>query len=186
MADGELAIRLAREADAPELLKIYEPYVQNTVITFEYEVPSVSEFAARIRHTLERFPYLVASLGGEIVGYAYASPFKSRAAYDWAVETSIYMNKGLRGRGVGTTLYRALEAELGRMHILNLNACIAYPNPESVCFHEKFGYKMVGRFTRSGYKLGAWHDIVWMEKSIGPHDAPPEAVIWYPQLPVLR
>ena len=122
VANGELKIRLAREADAPELLNIYEPYVQNTVITFEYEVPSGSEFAARIRHTLERFPYLVASLDGEIVGYAYASPFKSRAAYDWSVETSIYVKQGLRGGGVGTTLYRALEEELTRMHILNLNA----------------------------------------------------------------
>ncbi len=186
VANEELLIRLAREEDAPELLKIYDPYVRGTVITFEYSVPSVSEFAARIRHTLERFPYLVASLEGEIVGYAYASPFKSRAAYDWSVETSIYVKQGLRGRGVGTTLYRALEEELGRMHVLNLNACIAYPNPESVGFHEKFGYRMVGRFNMSGYKLGAWHDIVWMEKSIGPHDAPPESVIAYPLLPTAR
>jgi phosphinothricin acetyltransferase len=181
--DGELAIRLARESDAPEILKIYEPYVLGTVITFEYDVPSVQEFAARIRHTLERFPYLVAVLDGEIVGYAYASPFKTRAAYDWAVETSIYVKTELRGRGVGARLYRALEQELGRMNILNLNACIGYPNPESIGFHEKFGYKIVGHFTQCGFKLGAWHDMVWMEKFIGEHSVPPRAVTPYPLLP---
>ena len=182
MSDGEWTIRVAREEDAAQLLAIYEPYVRGTVITFEYDVPSVEEFAGRIRNTLRKYPYLVAESGGMIAGYAYASAFKSRAAYDWAVETSIYIRMDIRGRGVGGRLYRALEEELGRMNVLNLNACIAYPNPESVGFHEKFGYRLVGQFNQCGYKLDRWHDMVWMEKFLGAHDVPPKAVVPFSQL----
>lgn len=183
MPDGEWTIRTAREKDAEKLLMIYEYYVRNTVITFEYDVPSVEEFAGRIRSVLMKYPYLVAESGGEIGGYAYASMFKARQAYDWAVETSIYVRKDKRGRGVGRILYCALEEALGRMNVINLNACIAYPNPESVGFHEKFGYKTVGHFTQCGYKFGAWHDVVWMEKFIAPHDIPPRPVVPFPMLP---
>lgn len=183
MPDGEWTIRTAREEDAAELLAIYEYYVRNTVVTFEYDVPGAEEFAGRIRSVLRKYPYLVAESGGEIGGYAYASMFKARAAYDWAVETSIYVRADLRGRGVGRVLYRALEEALGRMHVINLNACIAYPNPESVGFHEKFGYSIVAHFTKCGYKFDQWHDMVWMEKFISPHDIPPKAVIPFPMLP---
>ena len=182
MADGEWMIHTAREEDAAELLSIYEYYVRNTAITFECEVPSVEEFAGRIRTILKKYPYLVAESGGVIVGYAYANVFKARAAYDWAVETSIYIRKDHRGRGVGAALYRALEDVLGRMHIINLNAGVTYPNPESIGFHEKFGYKIVGHFTKCGYKFDEWRDVVWMEKFIGPHDIPPKAVIPFPML----
>lgn len=186
MPDGELTIRLARESDAQELLKIYEPYVKGTVISFEYDVPTVQEFAARIRNILKKYPYFMALTGDEIVGYAYASPFKPRAAYEWAVETSIYVRSNLKGRGVGGRLYRALEEALGRMNIQNLNACIAYPNPESVGFHERLGYRIIGHFSKCGYKLDAWHDMVWMEKFIGTHEVPPKAVVPYPQLSEVR
>ncbi len=183
MADGEWTIRAAREEDAAQLVSIYEPYVRDTVITFEYDVPSVEEFAGRIRNTLKKYPYLVAESDGQISGYAYASPFKSRAAYDWAVETSVYVRTDKRGQGIGARLYRALEDTLGSMHILNLNACITSPNPESIGFHEKFGYKTVGHFTQCGYKHGAWRDVVWMEKFLGPHDVPPRPVVPFPMLP---
>lgn len=183
MPEGEWTIRTAREEDAAELVAIYEYYVQNTVITFEYDVPSVAEFAGRIRTILQKYPYLVAESDGVIGGYAYASMFKARAAYDWAVETSIYIRQDLRGRGVGAALYRALEEALGRMHVINLNACIAYPNPESVGFHEKNGYKLIGHFTQCGYKFEKWHDMIWMEKFIGPHEVPPQAVVPFPMLP---
>ncbi len=183
MPEGEWTIRTAREEDAAELVAIYEHYVQNTVITFEYDVPSVEEFAGRIRTILPKYPYLVAESGGEIGGYAYANVFKARAAYDWAVETSIYVRKDIRGRGVGAALYCALEEMLGRMNVINLNAGVSYPNPESIGFHERFGYKIVGHFTKCGYKLGAWHDVVWMEKFIAPHDNPPKAVVPFPMLP---
>jgi L-amino acid N-acyltransferase YncA len=176
VTDKALAIRSAREEDAAALVSIYEPYVLNTAITFEYTVPSVEEFAGRIRSTLKKYPYLVAELDGEVVGYAYASSFKDRAAYAWAVETSIYLRMDMRGKGVGGRLYRALEDALMKMGVLNLNACIGYPNPESVGFHERLGYKIVGHFSKCGYKLNAWHDVVWMEKFIGEHDVPPAGV----------
>ncbi len=182
VADNGLQIRSARESDAAALVSIYEPYVADTVITFEYTVPSVEEFAGRIRETLKKYPYLVAEVDGEAVGYAYASSFKARAAYDWAVETSIYIRMDMRGKGLGGRLYRALEDVLLKMGILNLNACIGYPNPESVGFHERHGYKTVGHFSKCGYKLNAWHDVVWMEKFLGEHDVPPAGVTPFPML----
>lgn len=110
----QLRIRIATPEDAARLVAIYAPYVENTSITFEYIAPSAEEFADRIRHTLTRYPYLVAELDGEPAGYAYASAFKSRAAYDWSVETSIYVSRDLRSSGVGSLLYEKLEECLDR------------------------------------------------------------------------
>ncbi len=172
----EMIIRAATEADAAELLRIYAPYVEQTAITFEYDVPTVADFAGRIRGILGRYPYLIAERNGKAVGYAYVSPFHARAAYGWCVETSIYIDRQERGSGAGGLLYRKLEEILGRMGVLNLNACIAYADPEderlkndSVSFHEHMGYRMVGRFHRCGWKFGKWYDMVWMEKLIGHH-----------------
>lgn len=124
---ASVRIRLASETDAPALLEIYAPYVQNTAISFETEVPSVEQFQSRIHCTLSRYPYFIAEEAGRILGYTYASPFKSRAAYDWAVETSIYVRRGEHSRGIGRALYNALETALLRQNVTNLNACIAYP-----------------------------------------------------------
>lgn len=177
-----LTIRPATEADAPALLEIYAPYVTETAVTFEYEVPTPAEFARRIAGTLERYPYLVAEREGQALGYAYAGCFKDRAAYDWAVETSIYLRRDCRGQGIGTRLYGVLEGCLARQGVLNLNACVACPEREdeyltldSLRFHEARGYRPVGRFTRCGYKFRRWYDMVWMEKHIGSHlrDQPP-------------
>jgi L-amino acid N-acyltransferase YncA len=177
-------IRLASEKDAEELLQIYAPYVTDTAITFEYEVPSVVEFAERIRNTLKKYPYLVLQENGRIAGYTYASPFHPRAAYGWAVETSIYLRRDCRGRGLGKKLYLALEDTLKRQNILNLNACIAYTavpdehlDNTSTAFHEHLGYSRVARFTQCGYKFGTWYDMIWMEKLIGEHTTPPAPVI---------
>lgn len=179
-----IKIQMASESDAEELLALYRPYVENTAVTFEYEVPSPAEFRARIRQTLTRFPYLKAVCGGEILGYAYASPFKMRAAYAWAVETSIYVKRGAHRRGVGTALYQTLEQILKRQNITNVNACIVYPHPESVGFHERFGYRTVAHFTKCGYKLGAWHDMIWMEKILTPHPDKPLSVLPVTELDV--
>lgn len=171
-----MTIRTARPADAEQLLAIYAPYVKDTAITFEYELPSIGEFSARIENTLKKYPYFVAETGGEIVGYVYAGPFKARAAYDWAVETSIYIKMGKRRMGIGARLYEELEGALKSQGILNLNACIAYTDIEdahltndSVAFHERLGYRMVGQFHQCGYKFHHWYDMVWMEKLIGDH-----------------
>lgn len=178
-----LTVRTASPDDAPALLDIYAPYVENTMITFEYEVPSVEEFRARIRHTLTRYPYVVAEESDTIVGYAYASAFKKRAAYGWSAETSIYVRENARRRGIGKALYRVLEEYLARQHVCNLCACIVYPHPASEAFHAGFGYRTVAHFHDSGYKNGSWSDMIWMEKELCPHTNPPLPFIPFSQLP---
>ena len=171
---SDITIRIARESDKEELLAIYAPYVSETAITFEYTVPTHEEFRDRIRKTLAKYPYLVAVQDAEILGYAYASEFKNRAAYDWAVETTIYVKQDSRKSGVGKKLYQALEEVLKQQHICNLYACIAYPNPGSIGFHERLGYQTIGHFSKCGYKFETWYDMIWMEKMIAEHDLHPE------------
>ena len=187
----EYTIRTATPDDAAALLQIYRPYVEETAITFEVETPSLEEFRNRIVRTMQKYPWIVLEdENGTIIGYAYANTFKGRAAYNWSVETSIYLDRDCRGRGLGHTLYDALEDILRRMNIRNLNACIACTDREddpylgkgSVRFHKKFGYTIVGTFHDCGFKLGNWYSMVWMEKMIGAHDGAPEDVIWFPEL----
>lgn len=170
-------IRMATIKDANEIRDIYAPYVKDTAITFEYTVPTVEEFEQRIVKTLKRYPYLVALKAGVIIGYAYASAFKERAAYDWAAETSIYIKQEERGSGVGKLLYLKLEELIRKQNILNVNACIAYPNPDSIAFHEKFGYQTVAHFSQCGFKLNHWYDMIWMEKILAEHTNPPKPMI---------
>lgn len=177
-----MQIRVATTEDANALLSIYAPYVEHTAITFEYDVPTIEDFTARIDNTLRKYPYLVAIKGNEILGYAYASAFKGRAAYDWSVETSIYVKTGCGRTGIGTALYQALETILKKQNICNLCACIAYPNPESIAFHESFGYRTVAHFHASGYKQGKWYDMVWMEKELCPHEPVPKSFVPFSSL----
>ena len=172
-----VTIRIAQPSDASVLAAIYRPYVETTDITFEYDAPSDAEFAARIAETLKKYPYLIAEENGAAVGYAYAGTFKGRPAYNWAVEVTVYVKMGCSGRGIGTLLYAELERWLRRQNIINLNACITHPNEKSEAFHRKLGYRTVAHFTRCGYKLGAWKDMVWMEKFLSEHPAVPEPVI---------
>lgn len=173
----DIIIRGAKTTDAEELLGIYAPYVRETAITFEYTVPTIEEFSARMKKTLTKHPYLVAVHEAGILGYAYASEFKNRAAYDWAVETTIYVKSDSRKSGVGKKLYQALEEVLKRQNICNLYACIAYPNPGSIGFHEHLGYQTIGHFSKCGYKFDTWYDMIWMEKLIGEHSINPEPFI---------
>ena len=179
---SKISIRSATCEDAEELLRIYDYYVRETAITFEYVTPSVEEFRGRIKSTLEKFPYLVVEENGIILGYAYASAFHVREAYKWCVEMSIYLDKDAHARGLGRLIYEELERQLKEMGYLNLNACISFPDKEdeyltfgSVRFHEKMGYSMVGEFHKCGFKFGRWYNMVWMEKIIGDHNStPPE------------
>ena len=184
-----ITIRTAALDDAAALLAIYAPYVEQTAITFEYEVPSLEEFRGRIAHTLRRYPYLVAEENGEILGYAYTGPFGERVAYSWAVETSIYLRQDIRGRGLGKRLYQALEDVSRAQNVQSLYACIAYPDADdahlsgnSVAFHTHLGYTTVGRFPHCGYKFGTWYNMTWMEKTLGDHAVPPAAFVPFPEL----
>lgn len=180
MKQKSLDIRTATEQDAQAILDIYAPYVKNTAVTFEYEVPDATEFTGRIRHILARYPYLVAEMDDKIVGYAYADRFHSRPAYDWCAETAIYVEQSHKKMGIGRRLYEALEKSLMAQNVLNLNACIAYLQTEdeyltrsSVEFHRALGYRLVGEFYQCGYKFGRWYNMVWMEKHIGIHPREP-------------
>ncbi len=189
-SEREPQIRVARPEDAEELLAIYRPYVEKTAISFECETPGPEEFQKRISNTLKKYPYLLAVQEGEILGYAYTSPFVGRAAYGYGAETTIYLKEGHKRKGIGTLLYNALESVSKAQNILNLNACIGYPEKEdshltlnSVRFHEHMGYSMVGKFHNCGYKFGNWYHMVWMEKLIGEHVPCPSPVIPFPELP---
>lgn len=171
-----MKIRSAAPEDAERLLEIYEYYVEHTAITFECEGPSAEEFRSRIENTLKKYPYLVLEEDSVIQGYAYAGPFKTRAAYDRSCELSIYLDKNLQKRGYGRLLYESLEAELKKMGILNLYACIADPVEEdeyltrnSEQFHQHLGYSKVGVFHKCGYKFNRWYNSIFMEKMIGEH-----------------
>ena len=171
-----MLLRPAEISDAEALLAIYAPYITDTAVTFEYDVPTVEEFGQRIALVQEKYPWLVAEVDGQIVGYAYASTFKARAAYQWSVETSIYVDRNLKHQGIGYRLHDALEKALQTQGILNMNACISfvededeYLTHESVSFHERMGYQRVAHFHLCGRKFDRWYDMIWMEKLIGEH-----------------
>lgn len=179
---GEINIRPVTAADAEELVSIYAPYVLETAVTYEYEVPSVEEFRGRIENTIKKYPYLVAVEDGVILGYAYASAFHPRAAFQWSAEATVYLRKEAHGRGIGRMLYEKLEEILKKQNVQTVIALIADPNPESVAFHEKMGYHIAGRLTNCAYKLGQWRGMYYMEKFLGNHDGEPKTFIPYPEI----
>lgn len=186
----EYTIRVATEDDAKEILRVYAYYVEETAITFEYEVPSEEEFRGRIRNTLKKYPYYVAeTLDGKIVGYCYAGAFKGRSAYDWAVETTIYIDKDCKKSGLGRRLYEVLEETLRQQNIINANACIGtcdvvdeHLDNNSMEFHDHMGYRLVGQFTKCGYKFDTWYNMVWMEKFLAEHSTNPAPIVPFSEL----
>ena len=167
-------IRLATISDTKDILKIYEHYVLNTAISFEYNVPTVVEFKNRIENTLKKYPYLVALIDNKVVGYAYAGSFVGREAYRFSAELTVYVDKDYQKIGIGKLLYKELEIRLKDMGIKNLYACVGVPvekddeylNFNSVQFHEHLGFKQVGEFHKCGYKFDRWYNMVWLEKII--------------------
>ena len=178
----KIIIRPAAGKDAEELVSIYAPYVLETAVTYEYEVPSVEEFCGRIENTMKNYPYFVAEEGGIILGYAYASSFHPRAAFRWSAEVTVYLRKEAHGRGIGRKLYEKLEEILKKQNVQTLIALIADPNPESVAFHEKLGYHVAGRLTDCAYKLGQWRGMYYMEKFIGDREGEPRQFIPFPEV----
>ncbi len=174
---AEVKIRTAILEDAPRLVEIYSYYVEKTAISFEYEVPSVEKFQMRMMRTQKHYPYLVAEIGGKIVGYAYASNFIGREAYKFSAELTIYLDKNFCHQGIGKKLYAELEKILHEMGIKNLYVCIGYPEVEdeylnfnSVNFHQHMGFKICGKFQNCGYKFNRWYSMVYSEKIIGDYE----------------
>ncbi|MBQ2854865.1 MAG: N-acetyltransferase [Oscillospiraceae bacterium] len=159
-------LRIATEADVPAILAIYAPYVRNTTITFEYDVPSEAEFLDRFRRITREFPWLVWEENGEILGYAYATRPFERAAYRWCAEPSIYLVSAAQGRGIGRKLYLALEELLKLQGCQVLLALITGENQGSLRFHEKLGYSLAGELKDCGFKFNRWLSVFWMEKRI--------------------
>lgn len=169
-------IRLADPADAAACQAIYAPIVRDTIISFELEPPTVDEMAARIRTTLPTHPWLVCETAGVLSGYAYAGPHRTRAAYGWAADVSVYVDGARRRSGVGRALYAALLDVLPLQNVHAAFAGITLPNPASVGLHEALGFTPVGVYHRVGWKLGAWHDVGWWERELRPRTAAPEPV----------
>ena len=161
-------IRFADPArDAAGILAVYAPYILETAVTFETEVPALEEFTARVAGICADFPYLVLEVDGELAGYAYAHRQAERAAYAWNAELSIYLAESRRGRGLGAPLYRLLETLLAMQGYVNLYGVITASNRASIAMHEKLGYRQIGLHEKTGWKFGQWHDVAWLHKRVG-------------------
>ena len=159
-------IRPATPADAPELLEIYRPIVETTAISFELTPPSVETFAAKIAAIVESHAWLVLEEQSEILGYAYASTHRERAAYKHAVETSVYVHPEHLGKGVARQVYFALFAALDPVRFHNAYAGISLPNDASIALHKTLGFTPIGVFREIGFKFGRWHDVSWWQRNI--------------------
>ncbi len=170
-----VSIRLARDADAEQMLAIYTPVVRETAISFELEPPALDEFRARVDSTLERMPWLVCASEDDVLGYAYAGPYRSRGAYQWSAEVTVYVAASYRRQRVGRAVYSSLIECLKALGYVSAFAAIALPNAASVTLHERMGFRTVGVCHRVGYKLGSWHDVGWWELAIQDPMASPKA-----------
>jgi phosphinothricin acetyltransferase len=182
----DVAIRLATAADAGAIAAIYAPFVESEATSFETEPPSVKEMRTRIRDTTAAYPWLVCDCGGTVAGYAYATGHRVRAAYQWCVETSVYVHPDSRRFGVARGLYTSLFAVLAAQGFVNAYAAITLPNARSVALHEAAGFLPFGTFRGIGYKLGAWHDVGWWHLVIARHPAapaPPRSIAEVQRLP---
>jgi phosphinothricin acetyltransferase len=163
-------------ADAAACAAIYAPYVSDGLASLETQPPSAEEFAGRIERVSPRYPWLVAELDDQVVGYAYGTVHRQRSAYRWACEASVYIDRAHHRRGIGRRLYEVLFDLLRRQGLQIVCAGITLPNPASVALHESFGFQLVGVYRRIGWKFGAWHDVGWWQLDLIPPgtQTPPE------------
>lgn len=174
--DGHYTVRFATEADGPALLAVYAQYI-DTSITFEYTLPTAEEFTGRIRDISRVYPYLVLERDGVPVGYAYAHRSREREAYDWVAELSIYLDRSATGQGLGKRLYSLLMDLLAMQGLKTAMGCVTVPNAASEALHAALGFTRVGLSPCAGYKAGAWRDVSWFEKALGPYDVPPAPLL---------
>jgi phosphinothricin acetyltransferase len=168
-----MTIRFATLADAPALLAIYAPYITDSFVSFEYEVPSLAEFTQRIDAIQQQLPYLVAEVAGRVLGYAYASKHRDRMAYQWSVDTSVYIHPDGHRQGIGRQLYGHLFDLLRQQGYYNVYAGITLPNPSSEAFHRAIGFELVGTYRNVGYKMGAWRSVSWFQLTLQPYPINP-------------
>ncbi len=171
-----ISIRLAHLDDAPQIQAIYAPYCF-TPISFEAEPPTIDDMRGRIEKTLPDYPWLVCEDACTILGYAYATRHRERAAYRWSIDTAVYIRADARRRGLGRALYTSLLNVLPLQGFVNAYAGVTIPNPGSIGLHETMGFVTVGTYRQVGFKLGAWHDVLWFhrpfETPLEPSDAKP-------------
>ena len=158
-------------------MSVYAPYIRGTAITFEYDVPAVEEFRERIRSVLSRYPYLVCTVDGEAAGYAYAGLMRERTAYGWDVELSVYVDARHYGRRIGRSLYGALIELLELQNVCNFYGVVTLPNDASERLHTSLGFRRLGVFRNTGYKLGRWYDVAWYEKHIENREQAPLPIV---------
>jgi len=175
-------VRAASADDASQIAAIYAPFVRDTHTSFETEPPDGTEMARRIAVTQRTHPWLVCERDGEVLGYAYATPYRARAAYQWCVETTVYVKVGLRRCGVGRALYEALFRVLEQQGFQMAYAAIALPNAGSAAMHEALGFEALGVYKSAGYKHDAWHDVGWWQRTIRPLDPKPRPPIPFSEL----
>ncbi len=171
---GDLHIRLIDLRDAGATLDIYRPYVQQTAVSFEYEVPALREWESRIETTLRDFPYLVCTYKDRIAGYAYAGRHRQRMAYAWSAESTIYLSAEFHGLGIAGVLYACLFDLLQLQGYVNVFAGVTIPNAKSEAFHQRMGFREVGVYKKVGYKLGGWHDVRWYQRPLAEYPGHPE------------
>ncbi|MBR4080501.1 MAG: N-acetyltransferase [Clostridia bacterium] len=177
-----MIFRPARPDDAAAMAAIHLPYVRDTAVTFQYELPD-EQFFLRKMQALAAFPFLVCEEGGQVRGFAYASALRSKEAYQWDAETTVYLDPACCGQGAGSGLYARLLALLKAQGYQAAYACVTAPNPASFALHRRFGFAEVGRFPAAGYKLGAWHDVVWLRLPLAEHPLSPAPPVAFGALP---
>lgn len=158
-------IRPATLADVDAIHRIYAPYVRDTIISFELEVPTLDELRARFVKITQTYPWLVAEENGVVLGYAYASPFHERAAYSTSANVAVYLDGAAHRRGLGRALYEALFIALKPLNLHMLYAGISIPNEKSIGLHEAMGFTLVGIYREAGFKFGAFHDVGWWQRA---------------------
>lgn len=170
-------IRLATPADAAGILAIYAPYIESTSFTFETEVPSIEEFAERIQTYLINWPWLVCEVDDVIAGYAYATKYRERIAYQWSTESSVYIHNDYQRARIAQALYTVLFDILKKQGFRNVYAVINLPNEKSVVFHEYCGFKYFATYEKVGYKLGKWKNVGWWKLSMNEYEDDPVAPV---------
>lgn len=175
-------IRVAKISDASAVSEIYAPAVEDSITSFEMTAPTTQEVERRIAETLRRFPWLVAEKDGRVIGYAYAGEHRTREAYKWSVEVSVYVRAEARRHGLARALYTELFQLLRRLGYYNAYAGITLPNDASVGLHESLGFKKIGVYRAVGHKMGAWRDVGWWQLALQEHGAAPAPPLNFEEL----